>query len=135
MATVTQAALLRIPQINLQLIKKLHCSLVVCESASKWREQRKMSKNKTAFGPLTNLPDYSFKDGKVVPYGSHQKRRIDEQKENLLKIKKLVSEVDFAVERYRMLQEKAEEEKRQILDRKLKEKGDKPLITSGSEKE
>lgn len=31
-------------------------------------------------GPLTDLPDYSFTDGRQTPYGSMQYTRLQEQK-------------------------------------------------------
>lgn len=35
----------------------------------KWRERRGLPENPNAFGPLTNLPDYSFLDGRPTPLG------------------------------------------------------------------
>lgn len=35
----------------------------------KWREQKGLQGNPNAFGPLTNLPDYSFLDGRPTPLG------------------------------------------------------------------
>ncbi|XP_014210505.1 39S ribosomal protein L52, mitochondrial [Copidosoma floridanum] len=98
----------------------------------KWRENRNLPRNPNSFGPLTNLPDYSFTDGRPVPYGTNQKRRIDKQREHLIKIKKLVGEVDRAVERHKCLQEKIQQEKQQIIDGKLKEKG-KKILAAGTE--
>lgn len=34
-----------------------------------WRRNRRLPKNPTSSGPLTDLPDYSFVDGRPVPLG------------------------------------------------------------------
>ncbi|GAB0097032.1 39S ribosomal protein L52, mitochondrial [Sergentomyia squamirostris] len=79
--------------------------------------------NPTKFGPLTNLPDYTFMDGRPTPLGSRQRSRLEEQRVIATKIVSLNKELAFAKERYqRMMQENAIERKR-ILDGKLKEKG------------
>lgn len=37
---------------------------------AKWREERGLCRNKTAHGPLTDLPDYTFMDGnRLTPLG------------------------------------------------------------------
>lgn len=35
----------------------------------KWREEHGLPKNSNSFGPLTNLPDYTFLDGRPTPLG------------------------------------------------------------------
>lgn len=101
---------------------------------TKWRRDNKLPYNPTSFGPLTNLPDYSFKDGRVVPFGCNQKKRIDEQRNNLIKIKQLVGEIDMAVERHKLRLEQAAMMNQRIIDGKLKEKGQKLLISSKDDK-
>lgn len=51
------------------------------------------------------------------------------QQEIAQKIIDLSAEMDFAVERHKRLQEEEQEKRRQILENKLKEKGDKLLKT------
>jgi hypothetical protein len=38
-----------------------------------------LTSNPNTFGPLTNLPDYTFKDGRSTPYGVRQFQRIRKQ--------------------------------------------------------
>nr|XP_012215919.1 PREDICTED: 39S ribosomal protein L52, mitochondrial [Linepithema humile] len=90
----------------------------------KWREKRGLTSNPNTFGPLTNLPDYTFKDGKPTPLGIRAKARLEKQSEYAVKIIKLVGEVDHAVERHAKLQKENEQRRQQILDNKLKPKGD-----------
>ncbi|XP_033210553.1 39S ribosomal protein L52, mitochondrial [Belonocnema kinseyi] len=89
-----------------------------------WRMQKGLTANPNAFGPLTNLPDYSFKDGRPTPYGVNQKRKIVKNREYAAKIVRLVGEVDYAVERYDRLIKEKQEEQRRIIDSKLKAKGE-----------
>ncbi|XP_055704398.1 39S ribosomal protein L52, mitochondrial [Phlebotomus papatasi] len=79
--------------------------------------------NPTKFGPLTNMPDYTFMDGRPTPLGTHQRTRLEKQKVIATKIVALNKELAFAKERHqRILREQAEERKN-ILEGKLKEKG------------
>lgn len=34
-----------------------------------WRRNRRLPKNPTSTGPLTDLPDYTFTDGRPTPLG------------------------------------------------------------------
>ncbi|KYN20730.1 PREDICTED: 39S ribosomal protein L52, mitochondrial [Trachymyrmex cornetzi] len=90
----------------------------------KWRQKRGLTANPNTCGPLTNLPDYTFKNGKPTPLGVRQKARLDKQRDYASKIIKLVGEIDFAVDRHARMQEKEKEERQEILNNKLKPKGD-----------
>lgn len=107
---------------------KFHTSVICLDI--KWREKKGLVINPNKEGPLLNLPDYSFKNSdKPVPYRSNQFRRIQKHQDYMRKIVQLVGEVDHAVERYARLQREEEERRKQILDSKLKPKGQE-LITS-----
>lgn len=43
--------------------------------------RRGLTNNPNKFGPLTNLPDYTFKDGRPTPLGIRQKARLDKQRD------------------------------------------------------
>ncbi|XP_076176808.1 mitochondrial ribosomal protein L52 [Ptiloglossa arizonensis] len=88
-----------------------------------WRRTKGLVKNPNSYGPLVNLPDYSFKDNRPVPYGSKQFQRIKKHQEFGKRILKLVGEIDYAVEKHAKLLKQKEETKQQILDGKLKPKG------------
>ncbi|KAK2584111.1 hypothetical protein KPH14_006552 [Odynerus spinipes] len=89
-----------------------------------WRMENGLTENPNAFGPLTNLPDYSFKDGRPVPLGVGQKKRMIKQQQYAAKIVQLVGEIDYAVARHARLQEEEKQRRQNILDSKLKPKGD-----------
>ncbi|EDW73835.1 uncharacterized protein Dwil_GK19668 [Drosophila willistoni] len=89
----------------------------------KWREDKSLPQNPNAFGPLTNLPDYSFLDGRPTPLGSNQKKRLLRQQEIAAKIVELNGELEFAKKRHESLKAKAAADKQRILSSKLKPKG------------
>lgn len=89
----------------------------------KWRKERGLPLNPNASGTLTDGPDYTFLDGRLTPYGVHQKRRILKQKELLQDIIKLTGEIDFAITRHQQLQIEEENKNNEILSNKLKPKG------------
>ncbi|XP_018572089.1 39S ribosomal protein L52, mitochondrial [Anoplophora glabripennis] len=89
----------------------------------KWRKERGLPLNPNTCGMLTDGPDYTFLDGRLTPYGMHQKTRILKQKELLQDIIKFTGEIDFAVERHKQLRIAEENKKNEILGKKLKPKG------------
>ncbi|XP_034106813.1 large ribosomal subunit protein mL52 [Drosophila nasuta] len=89
----------------------------------KWRADRGLTENPNAFGPLTNLPDYTYLDGRATPLGSNQKKRLLKQQEVAAKIVELSSELEFAKARHERLKSEAKAEKQRIIQNKLKPKG------------
>ncbi|XP_064544166.1 large ribosomal subunit protein mL52 [Drosophila montana] len=88
-----------------------------------WRAGKGLPENPNAFGPLTNLPDYTYLDGRTTPLGSNQKKRLTKQQEIAAKIVELSSELDFAKQRHERLKMQAQAEKQRIMQNKLKPKG------------
>ncbi|CAG2062818.1 unnamed protein product [Timema podura] len=87
--------------------------------------------NPNGFGPLTNLPDFSYKDGRKTPLGVGQQARLLKQREFAKTVVKFCKEMDFAVERHNRLQKEEEQNRQRILDSKLKPKG-KQWLETGS---
>lgn len=87
--------------------------------------ERKWPAISSSFGPLTNSPDYRFKDGRVVPYNAGQVKRIEQQKLFFETIKQMVTEIDDAVAFHKLELQTEEEKRHYLLDRKLKAKGNK----------
>ncbi|KAG7189698.1 hypothetical protein KM043_017366 [Ampulex compressa] len=88
-----------------------------------WRMNKGLTENPNAFGPLTNRPDYTFKDGRPTPLGSGQRRRILQQKSYAEKIVKLVGEIDYAIKKHEDILTQKELKKQEILNSKLIPKG------------
>ncbi|EDW46798.1 39S ribosomal protein L52, mitochondrial [Drosophila sechellia] len=89
----------------------------------KWRAAKGLPENPNAFGPLTNLPDYTYLDGRPTPLGANQKRRLLKQQEIASRIVELSGELEFAKQRHQRLKETAESEKQRLIRSKLKPKG------------
>uniref|UniRef100_A0A336M5A6 CSON004178 protein n=1 Tax=Culicoides sonorensis TaxID=179676 RepID=A0A336M5A6_CULSO len=87
-----------------------------------WRKEAGLSQNYTAEGPLTNLPDYTFMDGRPTPLGVRQKNRLLKQREYAERIVQLSAELDFAKDRYQKQINAEVESRQQILKSKLKPK-------------
>lgn len=88
-----------------------------------WREDHGLPLNPNSDGPLTNLPDYSFVDGRTTPLGTNQKKRIEHQQEIARKMVSAIKELDYAKKRHAEMKASKEAEKKQILENKLKPKG------------
>ncbi|XP_055608196.1 39S ribosomal protein L52, mitochondrial [Uranotaenia lowii] len=80
-------------------------------------------RNPNKCGPLTDLSDYSYTDGRITPLGANQTKRMIQQRNLAQKIVVMSSEMDFALQRYNHLKENQLNNKRNIVSQKLKPKG------------
>ncbi|XP_063701323.1 large ribosomal subunit protein mL52 [Culicoides brevitarsis] len=88
-----------------------------------WRKEAGLEQNPTSFGPLTNLPDYTYMDGRPTPLGVRQKGRVMKQREYAGKIVQYIGELNFAKQRYQENINAAIQTRQEILKNKLKPKG------------
>ncbi|XP_053673418.1 39S ribosomal protein L52, mitochondrial [Anopheles nili] len=86
-------------------------------------ETKRCVRNPNKSSPLTHLPDYTFMDGRVTPFGANQKKRILQQREITKQIVTLSKEMDFAVDRHNRLKTEAVENRQKQIADKLKPKG------------
>ncbi|XP_014226305.1 39S ribosomal protein L52, mitochondrial [Trichogramma pretiosum] len=128
--SITNSVLLRCCQFGYQQIRTKYIKKARAGLNVEWRIQNKKTINPNSFGPLTNLPDYSFKDGRVVPYGTNQLRRIEEQAKIYNRVYQLSGEMDAAVEKYNKKQEAIKRLEEKIIAGKLKEKGKVKLVNA-----
>ncbi|XP_035206796.1 39S ribosomal protein L52, mitochondrial-like [Stegodyphus dumicola] len=101
----------------------IHTSAVV-ETLGGWRLRHGIPAKGREYGPLTDLPDWSYADGRPAPLQQAKRKRIKLHKEYCEKIIKLTKEVDECLE---LNQQKAamEEARRQnAIHNRLKAKGD-----------
>ncbi|XP_005178355.1 large ribosomal subunit protein mL52 [Musca domestica] len=105
-----------------RLARNISCTAQVSID-QRWREEHGLPANPNEFGPLTNLPDYTFLDGRPTPMGSNQKKRLIKQQTIAAKIVTLNKELDMAKQRYQQLQQQEKEQRQQIMQAKLKPKG------------
>ncbi|KAM9335943.1 large ribosomal subunit protein mL52 [Symphorus nematophorus] len=93
------------------------------QAGEKWRKEHGLARSGTEYGPLTDLPDWSFADGRPAPPMKGHLRRRQEREAIARRIVMLSSEVDRGMEVWSEKQEEAkrmEEHKKSLL---LKPKG------------
>lgn len=90
----------------------------------KTRRDQGLTGNPNAAGVLTDSPDFSYLDGRLTPLGQGQNRRLARNEQAKQQIILLAGEIDFAIERYNKMQKGEQDRKQEILDRKLKPKGE-----------
>ncbi|XP_028998957.1 39S ribosomal protein L52, mitochondrial [Betta splendens] len=93
------------------------------QAGEKWRKEHGLARSGTEYGPMTDLPDWSFADGRAAPLMKGQQRRRQEREVLARRIVMLDSEMDRGIERWRDKQEETkrmEEHKKSLL---LKPKG------------
>ncbi|CAO1428922.1 unnamed protein product [Diamesa tonsa] len=89
----------------------------------KWRQEKRLAENPNMEGPLTNLPDFTYMDGRPTPLGQRQKRRVFQQRDMAQQILTGNQELKFAVDRHQKIQESEKNKRQSIFDNKLKPKG------------
>ncbi|KAM4612243.1 large ribosomal subunit protein mL52 [Polymixia lowei] len=115
-------------------IRTLCCSVMRCctrpfsttcgaQAGQKWRMEHGLSPTGSEYGPLTDLPDWSFADGRPAPPLKGHLRRKQQREALARRIVMLNSEVDRGMEMWKERQEediRVEEHKKSLL---LKPKG------------
>ncbi|XP_058638431.1 39S ribosomal protein L52, mitochondrial isoform X2 [Onychostoma macrolepis] len=83
-------------------------SSCVTLAGKKWRLENGLAHSGSEYGPLTDLPDWSYADGRPAPLLKGQIRRQKQREEFARRAVYLSAEVDEGMKRW---QEKKEEEK------------------------
>lgn len=89
----------------------------------RWKDENNMPQNPNSYGPLTDLPDYTFLDGKPTPLIVGQQERMVVQQQLAEDVIRLTAEVDFAVQHHIQQEQLRKENIKSIIDGKLKAKG------------
>ncbi|KAL3859172.1 hypothetical protein ACJMK2_009404 [Sinanodonta woodiana] len=87
-----------------------------------YRLKRGQAINKTRYGPLTDLPDFTFLDGRPTPLAPGQKRRLDEKKQMTTVIMKMLHEMDSAETYFKEKQMEEKQHREEIISKKFKPK-------------
>ncbi|XP_069796948.1 large ribosomal subunit protein mL52 isoform X1 [Narcine bancroftii] len=80
-------------------VRALTCSSV-CQAGSQWRLGHGMSRSGTEYGPLTDLPDWSYADGRPAPMMKGHLRRRQKAAEMAGRILMLTNELQRGMERW-----------------------------------
>lgn len=73
----------------------LHCGPAVA-AGQKWRLRQGKARSGNEYGPLTDLPDWSYVDGRPAPATKGQQRRAQRQRVLNERILRLMREMDDA---------------------------------------
>ncbi|XP_021037026.1 39S ribosomal protein L52, mitochondrial [Mus caroli] len=104
----------------LSSVRRLHCS-VVARAGGQWRLQQGLAANPSGYGPLTELPDWSFADGRPAPPMKGQLRRKAQREKLARRVVLLTQEMDAGIQAWKLRQQKLQEERNREHD--LKPKG------------
>ncbi|XP_019629701.1 PREDICTED: 39S ribosomal protein L52, mitochondrial-like [Branchiostoma belcheri] len=116
------------PHINRCLSTSAH----LC-SGETWRQSYGLPPQKNEYGPLTDLPDWTFADGRPAPMGTRQLKRLKERKELAARIVSLLEEVEEGKQGYLQKIEQEAEKVAEKERRRLKPKG-KQLLQKSKQK-
>ncbi|XP_055471618.1 39S ribosomal protein L52, mitochondrial isoform X1 [Psammomys obesus] len=93
-------------------VRRLHCS-VAARAGGQWRLQQGLAANPSGYGPLTELPDWSFADGRPAPPMKGQLRRKAQREKLARRVVLLTQEMDAGLQAWKLRQQKLEEERKQ----------------------
>ncbi|ESO83072.1 hypothetical protein LOTGIDRAFT_236847 [Lottia gigantea] len=95
---------------------------IIFSDNRKRRLKRGESGNKTRYGPLTDLPDFTYLDGRPTPLTAGQKERKEERIKTAERIMKLVGEMETAQVMYDTRIQREENELKQRQNKALRAK-------------
>ncbi|XP_072006690.1 large ribosomal subunit protein mL52 [Engystomops pustulosus] len=95
--------------------RSLHSTTLLC-AGQEWRIKHGFARSGSEYGPLTDLPDWSFADGRPAPQWKGQIRRKEENKEFANRIVMLSNEIDQGMKNWTEKQERHKEQ--QLLKQK-----------------
>ncbi|GIX92857.1 39S ribosomal protein L52, mitochondrial [Caerostris extrusa] len=101
----------------------MHISSVLQESVAQYRWRKGIPAKGLEYGPLADLPDWSYADGRPAPIPHGKVAKIKLQKEYLDQVINLSKEVDKCLDLNRQKAAKEEDIRRKAKANFLKSKG------------
>ncbi|XP_062993591.1 large ribosomal subunit protein mL52 [Elgaria multicarinata webbii] len=102
--------------------RSFHCS-TVDQVGGKWRVKQGLPINPSGFGPLTDLPDWSFADGRPAPPMKGQLRRQEKNKEFACRVAQISAEMDHGIQKWEAKQREHEQQAEEKRRNRLQPKG------------
>ncbi|XP_046549426.1 39S ribosomal protein L52, mitochondrial-like [Haliotis rubra] len=93
-------------------------------AGQKWRLEQGLAADNTRYGPLTDMPDYSYLDGRPTPLSKGQVQRRRRRIGIAKRIKFLVGEMNEARENYALKQKEEVTQNEEAVKKRLKPKTD-----------
>ncbi|XP_069881043.1 large ribosomal subunit protein mL52 isoform X1 [Dipodomys merriami] len=103
-------------------VRRLHCG-VWARAGSLWRLQQGLAANPSGYGPLTELPDWSFADGRPAPPMKGQLRRKAQREKFARRVVLLSQEMDAGLQAWHLRQQEKLQEEEKKQKNALKAKG------------
>ncbi|XP_049624671.1 39S ribosomal protein L52, mitochondrial isoform X1 [Suncus etruscus] len=103
-------------------VRRLHCS-AAAQAGGEWRLQQGLAANPSGYGPLTELPDWSYADGRPAPPMKGQLRRKAEREKFARRVVLLSQEMDAGLQKWQRKQEEKLQEEERKQKSALKPKG------------
>ncbi|XP_053324434.1 39S ribosomal protein L52, mitochondrial [Spea bombifrons] len=101
--------------------RALHNSTPLC-AGQEWRIRNGFARSNSEYGPLTDLPDWSFADGRPAPTWKGHLRRKEEREALTRRVILLSTEMEAGLTNWREKQQALEEEHVQKKKMQLKPK-------------
>ncbi|OCT98010.1 39S ribosomal protein L52, mitochondrial isoform X1 [Xenopus laevis] len=101
--------------------RSVHSSTLRC-AGQDWRVRRGFARSGSEYGPLTDLPDWSFADGRPAPPWKGQIRRKEEREALARRVVLLSTEMDQGMTNWHKKQQEMKAEQLQKEISKLKSK-------------
>ncbi|XP_054572410.1 39S ribosomal protein L52, mitochondrial isoform X1 [Eptesicus fuscus] len=102
--------------------RRLHGS-AAARAGSQWRLQQGMAANPSGYGPLTELPDWSYADGRPAPPMKGQLRRQAQREKFARRVVLLSQEMDAGLQAWQLRQQEKLQKEEQRKKNALKRKG------------
>ncbi|XP_005882322.1 PREDICTED: 39S ribosomal protein L52, mitochondrial isoform X1 [Myotis brandtii] len=103
-------------------VRRLHGS-AAARAGGQWRLQQGMAANPSGYGPLTELPDWSYADGRPAPPMKGQLRRQAQREKFARRVVLLSQEMDAGLQAWQLRQQEKLQEEEQKKKNALKPKG------------
>ncbi|XP_016061284.1 PREDICTED: 39S ribosomal protein L52, mitochondrial isoform X1 [Miniopterus natalensis] len=103
-------------------VRRLHGS-AAARAGSQWRLQQGMAANPSGYGPLTELPDWSYADGRPAPPMKGQLRRQAQREKFARRVVLLSQEMDAGLQTWQLRQQEKLQEEERKKKNALKPKG------------
>ncbi|XP_007536850.1 large ribosomal subunit protein mL52 isoform X1 [Erinaceus europaeus] len=85
-------------------VRRLHCS-TAARAGGPWRLKQGLAANSSGYGPLTELPDWSYADGRPAPPMKGQLRRKTEREKFARRVVLLSQEMDAGLQAWQIRQQ------------------------------
>ncbi|KAM6182002.1 large ribosomal subunit protein mL52 isoform 2-T2 [Erethizon dorsatum] len=106
----------------LSSVRRLHCS-ASARAGGQWRLQQGLAASPSGYGPLTELPDWSYADGRPAPPMKGQLRRKAQREKFARRVVLLSQEMDAGLQAWQLRQQEKLQEEERKQKNALKPKG------------